>query len=531
MFSRFFRSSTQVSSSQVSRFFTHSKVIDETHRNTEPMTQNRDGNDESNDCLNATSVVVAAAVAVTEGIAINCDNDIEPLYNADNKLNEKQSHEKKRKHRSDKRNDSKSTIKSFFSNEINDSLSDFELPNKIVKRVPKVKPAKVVKASRSRPKQPDIRKALNKVDASCNDYSHLPEDAQLELVLALSKAESINGITGEGTTSSKLIDLDAFAFNAINSKSSNKGDVFNFFNINRKAKTRFKWNSKCTQLTRRNDDTQKSKVRNKIDEILLNNIVVESSQADRLKSSEGIDLIDYTPHDIYSRHLQRICVSERILFELNNCDKNTKSNLRSYYTNNLVDMSELEANALLKDWSQIPGRDTIYDTIDGIQKAATEIIGTDAMTVISSSPEYDIQTESNKDDADNDQIHEITSPSDEQQMDSAGCSRTIQSSQFLSLDVESDSTTQSLDDENRTIVMDTNDIKLKIDAINSTIRSSQQFCDNFKLSEFTCQATTTARAQSPDLFDDDDEACVEYNGFINNEIRKIFNLFLHTTIL
>lgn len=503
-----FRSSIQVSSSQISRFFTHSsKLIDETHRKTDIVTQSRSSNAESNDCSKA-------------AITTNGDNDSQPLCNiADDQLDENKSHGNKRKHRSkcDKKTDSKTTIKSFFSNELNDSLADFELPTKVAKKVPKVLPSKVMKSSRSRRKQqPDIRKALTKEDAArSDDYSHLPEDAQLELALAISKAESINGIADGGS-----IDLDAFAYKPINSKSSTNADALSFFNMNRQTKTRFKWNSKCTQLTRRNDDVQKSKVRDKIDEILLNNIIVESNQADRLKSSERIVAIEYSPHCVHSRRLQRICIAERILFERNHCDKNTKTDLRSYYTNNLVDASELGAEALLKDWSKIPGRDSIFD---GIQATANEIIESDATTVISSSPEYDIQTESSLSEFDaadkrDDQIENTFIVTTDQR--SAGCSNATQFSQMAAMEIENDGAAQSTDDQDRTLIMDLSDIQSKIDAINSKIRTSQQFGQTLQESDFTCQAATTTRAPSPDLFDDDDDddndAAVKSDGIRKN---------------
>lgn len=530
-----FRSSTQVSSSQISRFFTHSdtKGNDETHRkqeNANAQNQNQNSNDESGDCLKSVTESIFMQDTTTKS---NGSDDNQPLSGAVDKPDENKTHRNKRKHgsKSDKKTDSKSTIKSFFSNELNDSLADFETPSKIAKKIPKVLPSKVVKKSRShRKQQPDIRKALNKEDAARDDYSHLPEDAQLELALAISKAESVNGIVGiadgGASSSSKTpVDLNAFAFKPANSKSNDNIDVLNFFNMNRKTKTRFKWNTKCTQLTLRNDDTQKSKVQEKIDEILLNNIIVESSQADRLKSCEQIDTIDYSPHFIHSRRLQRICISERILYELNNCDKNTKSNIRSYYTNNLVDVCETGAETLLKDWSKIPGRDKIYD---GLENTASKTTETDTMTVISSSPEYDTQTEASSSDVDtdkrDDQMENTLIVNDDQQMDTAGCSNVNQSSPAMN--IASDNAVQDMDDNDRTIVMNLVDIESKINEINSNNRLSQQFGENFDPSDFTCQADTVIRAPSPDLFDDDDDDVVEYCAdndlVVSDENRKIF---------
>lgn len=524
-----------MSSSQISRFFTHStSAIDET-KTENSNTQNRNASTESSDCSSTVTAAVMKQATTTKRDA----NDNQPLCMADEKQNENKSHVSKRKHerKCDNKTDSKSTIKSFFAHELNDSLADFETPSKVTKQMPKPLPTKAVKIPRSRRKQqPDIRKALNKGDvAGGNDYSHLPEDAQLELALAISKAESVNGIgmtdgascSSSSSSSGKPIDLSGFAFQPTNSKSNSDADVLDFFNINRRTKARFKWKTKCTQLTRRNDDTQKTKVRDKIDEILLNNIIVESSQADRLKSSEQVDIISYSPHCIHSRRLQRICISERILFELNNCDKNTKSSLCSYYTNNLVEASEAGAETLLKDWSKIPGRDSIYD---GMHGAANEITETDeAVAVTISSPEYDIQTESSLSEADggkfDEQIEDAVTETDDQQMDTAGCSNVYQSSNAM--DIGSDSAVQDvddIDDNDRTLIMNLDDIQSKINAINSNIRLSQQFCDTAEAMDFTCQATTTLRAPSPDLFDDDDdvvEYCADNDLAVSDENRKI----------
>lgn len=491
---------------------------DDTHQTIEPKTiENPTTNAESNDCSNGAASAVDRATSNT----INCDNDNQPLCSLTDKTDENCGHRNKRKHKSKcgEKTDSTSTIKSFFSNELNDSLADFEVPNKIAKRMPKVPTTKVVKKTRSRQKkrQPDIRKALSKDDAtSSNDYSHLPEEAQLELALAISKAESMN--VRDASSDSKSVDVDVFAFNPTSLKSSgsssNIGDRLNFFNMNRKAKARFKWNSKCTQLTRRNDDAQKLKIRDKIDEILLNTIIVESNQAERLKSDEHIDSIDYTPHQIYSRRLQRICISERILFELNNCDQNTNSTLCTYYTNNLVEATDRGAETLLKDWSKIPGRDSIYD--GRLAASTNNPIETDTvMTVIASSPEYDIQTESSSSEIDADKH-------DDQYTDTAGCSRSSPSNQMASVANENDDGDD--DDEDRTLIMDSSDIQSKFDAINSNIRLSQKFCDNFLASDFTCQAATTLRAPSPDLFDDDDDEYFNGNdAIISNESGKVFS--------
>lgn len=406
--------------------------------------------------------------------------------------------------------DSKSTIKSFFSNEKNDSLSDFEIPSKVAKRVPKIMPSKSSKVSRSRRKQPDIRKALGKRDANEIDYSHLPEDAQMELALAISKADS------DVNSNDDPLSLDSYKFKP--TKSMANGDFYDFFNMPKKKNARFKWNSKCTQLTRRKDDIQKSKIQNKVDELLLNNIIIESSQREKItKETNYFNLPDYNPSEIYSKRLQRICISERILFEMNGHKEHSNGNILSYYTNNLVERSKVQAGVLLKDWSKIAGRDSIYD-------------GVKCSTPENQENEFPSQSalEADYDNEDIETVHRsgiLEQDEQQEQMQYEENSR----DQFNSYDNNNEIQTNvempedidiaSLEgDGDATIVMDANDIQLKVDTINTKIRLSKNFCDIFHPALVTYESTSSIRATSPDLFDDDDDDDFD----MVEEIRKHF---------
>lgn len=515
---------TQLPNSQISRFFSHSNTSDGLPK-IENVAPKDDGVDK---CLESTSN--------------SCDKPSLDMVNGNNELSDekqkdltmKRSENKKTKcvQRKDKTvsSDSKSTIKSFFTNnDMNDSMADFEIPAKIAKRPPsKSVPSKTTKSSRIRRKQPDIRKVLKKQDAQSEDYSHLPEDAQMELALAMSKASA--------EASDQLIDLQAFEFKPKNAKMN--GEFNQFFNIPKKINARFKWNSKCTQLTRRKDDVQKSKVREKVDELLLNNIIVESSQSKRSESPVYFSLPEYTPYEIYSKRLQRICVSERILFEVNSCDTHSKSNILSYYTNNLVERSELQAGVLLRDWSKIPGRDSIYDG------GTNENNKTDA-TVISSQPEFtngsdgggvddnecefiDEAIHNEKEEVETQQQQYSNSPmfiqDQEQKLDREENQRINENEdenhathidsvenhfndRLQELEAsQNEAVASSDDDADATLMMDSDDIQLKVDAINSKIRLSQNYSDMFQPTVVTYDtATHTVRAPSPDLFDDDDD--------------------------
>lgn len=515
-----FRNNSKLQSSQISRFFSHSQPSDETQHNTQTQTVHQSASDHKK------------SVDSSENSTNDCD-DHNTITSANQQRDNEiptNSNEKKKKH-SHRINmvDTKSTIKSFFSNENNDSLSDFEIPNKVPKKMPKTLPSKTSKSSRTR-KQPDIRRALSKKEIASGDFSRLPEQAQIELALAMSKADTISGSVSD--TSNEPFDLEKFEFKQSNAKANT--DFLNIFNRKPKGKARFRWNAKCTQLTRRKDDVQKSKAREKIDEILLNNIIVESNRnCDQLSSIESID---YTSNTIYSRRLQRICVSERILFELNNCEEDTRYNNRSYYTNNLVEPSEYRAGILLKDWSRIPGRDSLYDgTAQSIDENETNNSNdindkTDA-PVISSSPVYDPPTDddesedqSKSDDVNSNEDSSNNNIADvDQSTETAGCADVNQKFSTTPIDTQDENgqdiavEASHLDDGDETILIDSDDIQLKVDAINTKIRLSQNFSDIFQAPQLTYESATTTRALSPDLFDDDDDIDM------TEEIREYFN--------
>lgn len=508
--------------SQISRFFSHSNVSDGVPKSETAVPKD---------------IVVDKCL---QSISNSCDKSSLEVENE--KANNKTSDDKQNKdatkelskrkktrsvHHNDKATDSKSTIKTFFSNDNNDSMADFEIPTKVAKRPPiKSTQSKVATSSRTRRKQPDIRKVLKKHDAASENYSYLPEEAQLELALAMSKAAA--------ETPDQPFNLQAYEFKPANAKTN--GDFYEFFNMPKKTNARFKWNSKCTPLTRRKDDVQKNKIREKIDELLLNNIIVESGQTKRSESPVYFTLPEYIPYEIYSKRLQRICVSERILFEVNGCETHTKSNILSYYTNNLVERSELEAGVLLRDWSKIPGRDVIYDgTTNEI-----EIDKTDT-TVISSQPEStsgDCFDENEFNNAQNNengttevQQQYLDAPMEteelkhkEDQDNENELSHAVELTEQVSKQEpnQTDGVTSN-DDADVTVIMDTDDIQLKVDVINSKIRLSQNFSDIFQPTVVTYETTShTLRAPSPDLFDDDDD----YE--MTDEIRK--NLHMKVTL-
>lgn len=514
-----FRIQTQVPCSQISKFFSKPAIKDNTQWTAENETSNTIDSIDAAEC--------------SENLSQSCDKLKQSSDSNESQTNalKTQSGKKSTKtvHRTDTltNDDTKSTIKSFFSNENNDSMLDFEIPAKVVKKAPKpLSSSKTAKGSRARRKQPDIRKALGKRNAANDDYSHLSEEAQLELALAISKTEATDA-------SKQPFSLEAFEFKSTNSNTNE--NFFGYFSRPKKTNARFKWNSKCTQLTRRNDDTQKQKVREKIDEILVNNIIVESSQSKCLQEPELISLSNYSSYEIYSKNLQRICVPERILFEINGCAEHSSCNILSYYTNNLVERTDLRAGVLLRDWSRIPGRDSIYD---GFTTSATSQ-QSDHINTDTESDSGNIEMECNKTDyatvitsqcqpmdncvTDNDQMNvekclEAMERIEDEQIEDEQIedSESIRPNDNRTVDDEYQNSAGSSDDEDVTFVLDSNDIQLKVDAINSKIRLSQS-SDFFHPAILTYDTAATTRAISPDLFDDDDDIDMD------EEIRKHFS--------
>lgn len=547
-----FRNNTQIPNSQISRFFSNPNIKDDSQRTAKVETsKTNDSIETSEHSEHASNNCNETKPATTDEIKLKTD-EIQPKQI---KQSTKRSTKTQiRSEQSMANSDTKSTIKSFFSNENNDSMSDFEIPTKVVKKVPKpLKPA--TKTSKtSRRKQPDIRKALNKRDVSSKDYHRLSEEAQLELALAMSKAEA-----SKTDTSSQPFSLEAFEYKAVNAKGDE--NFSNFFNIPKRKNARFKWNTKCTQLTRRDNDVQKEKVRKKIDELLVNNIIVESRQTQCAPEPNLFTLPDYSSYEIFSKRLQRVCVSERILFEINGCPDHSGDNILSYYTNNLVERTDLRAGVLLRDWSKIPGRDSKYDSYasdksdtehmeNRIESMETENPKTDDVPVISSQSEQmddcvvdnqtaanerlepmelDQQTEEieeNRDDREceqNQYCQEFDQNQDAEGIEKDPNPELIENSQIISVENEYHGSADSSDDEDVTFVMDSSDIQSKVDEINSKIRLSQS-------SEFFEPAVLTydAGQRSPDLFDDDDDIFM----VDDEEMRKnfIFLFFIYRSL-
>lgn len=374
----------------------------------------------------------------------------------------------------------KKAISKFFSNEHEDSLNDFEIPLKVSKKTakPSVSTMKKTKAkSAGSKKQADIRKSIQK-KPKINDLS---EEEQFQLALALSRQEAES--TNEKTSEVKSI-IDQFAYQP------NLAAIFNSKTPKKKASTKQegKWKSKYTPLTRRDENVQREKQKEKIDQILLDNIMVESRLCKQKTDATNANC-DFI-YEISSSTLRRICLFEKVLFEMNQNDEPTIDNLHNFYTNNLVDVSELSADHLLRDWAEIPGRDDIFDGLDRnksadeTQSCSDEITEDKEILTSSQAQSFEVENKCEDDDANDEMASEAKNSE-------------------------------------ATIIVDEGDMEYELDVINTQIRLSQNFSEppNSPLSTQASESnhlTSDYRATSPDLFDDND--CMFVDDFDSEDI-------------
>lgn len=417
----------------------------------------------------------------------------------------------------------KTTIKSFFNND--DSLSDFEIPEKIMRKPPK----KIAPRSRPRAKQSDIRKAIKR-SALENAVETMSEEQQLQMALAISKNNCGGDIESQ---------LAQYA-------STSNAPVAGLFKMKRKA-AKHKWNSRCTQLTQRNELAQGQKIHDKIDEILVNNITVEASTSKNMSSNQV--------YILKSRKLHKYCMPEQTLYELSHSTARVEDNIHAYYTNNLVEKNAAKADCLLKSWNEIPGRDAIYDDprfsarkryLDSNEMAATDSIEVDlevaALTqddleclasendgnlfkpnsdTLDSLPLNENLENQNAEFANNSQKSlEIIDEAVEKTMndiehtgkfDSSLPETTTATNKDLDINLnvsaeeDCDKNKQNVTSDNdRTIALDCIDIQLTVDTLNSHLRTSQQFIEEDQTIIVNMASSTSRLSRSPDLFTDED---------------------------
>lgn len=245
------------------------------------------------------------------------------------------------------------------------------------------------------------------------------------------------------------------------------------FGVQKTAKGGKKWKSKCTPLTRRDDKILDQRRRERIDDLLTDNILIESLKL--RESSQAMDTDAHFVFDVSSKVLQRICVAEKILLEINDSAVRSDRCIQQYYTNNLVEQSTVAVGSLLRNWNDIPGRDSVFDGFPPPPQAITVDKHDREM------PEIE-----------QDECNELVIL--DQNVEFVDESRNVES-------VREIATTS--DDTDETIIVDTNAIEAELNVINSRVRLDQDFA-----ASTVCGSKTIAlelhRGPSPDLFDDDD---------------------------
>lgn len=259
------------------------------------------------------------------------------------------------------------------------------------------------------------------------------------------------------------------------------------FGVPKKSKVKNKWKSKCTPLTRRDDEVQRLRKFERIDELLMDNILILSRKR---RASNGSNVDADFVYDISSKLLQRFCMTEKILFELNDNDVQSERCIQQYYTNNLVEPSTVAIGSLLRDWSKIPGRDSVFDGIPTTQEATSN-----------EHREIEIELSNEPDRSFQDCVDRISlNP-----VVDAEISSESQNTVVSQMEVEEAIASHGTDD---TIILDTNDIEAELNLINSRIRLSENFAEMQSGPSEICDSklmrSEFIRGPSPDLFDDDD---------------------------
>lgn len=388
-------------------------------------------------------------------------------------------------------------ITSFFSSEKDESLEDFQ---EVVKPVPKLKPNSNATAKKKptlqKKKQPDIRKCLQK---PCTDetFNQLLSDHcvldnidpdQLQLALAMSKSLEDNKICGIPATTEEMSEkeneaivkgiatvrktIEKFSFK---SKHRNTGvlesDFAEFFGINRQSRSKgSKWKSRCTPLTRRKHDLQQEKIKKNVDEFLLMNVTNNFRPA----ASPDVE-----PYELISKKLQRALIPEGILFWANAVETDSLRNIHMYYTNNLVSPTKTKCGALLRDWASIPGRDEVFDCIPMSLRNTANL------------PE-DLDSQA----------------SPEALWEPSPTTAEPSTSQSTS-EVEGTEESQlTVEDSDKTILLENDDIERELNIINTQIQTTKELLDSSsEMVEMNRMASGTShvrREPSPDMFADCD---------------------------
>lgn len=411
------------------------------------------------------------------------------------------------------------TIVNFFASEKDDSFQDFQETEKPIPKSKIIKPKVAAKRKApSRKKQPDIRKCLQKnsedtLNKMMFDHCALDEmdPDQLQIALAISRSLADDQETvASDTKSSRVSDsvkeiIQKYSFKSATANGS--GDFAPFFGLQPKRGRAKKWQSRCTALTRRNEQIQTEKVTKKVNEILMESTIPKRKE---------VAVVDGSSYEITSDILYKYLLPEKMLFKINSSESMSSDNLNMYYTNNLMSPAKCKSGVLLRDWASIPGRDSLFDCVPSSVRQQRECLQS----------EYDAV------EIDELPIIEACSPLSEasdaiiQEIDNNDVPNAIpfdvnndQSHQDVSVDVE------------KTVLLDQDDIQDQLDVINSQIRLSQLLNTSEEKIQTTADTSDDktrrfSRESSPDMFAD----CDIDDGDINQSYDSNASMYVHCEV-
>lgn len=287
-----------------------------------------------------------------------------------------------------------------------------------------------------------------------------------------------------------------------------ENDFVAFYGVS-SSNPRCKWKSKYTPLTRRNEDIQKKKQQEFVEQLLVHNITIESNFLEANQNNSTFNL-----YEITSNNLQRYFVPDALLFSTNSNDIACSKNIHAYYTNNLFEASTLEAGALLRDWNSIPGRDYVFDCIPGsfqkIDRSDTENLKDQNSYVKHNNETTTCMISTDPAVAVDEDVKEPACSS----CQSPAARDSLHSHEEINIEAITNNEAGQYDSEedlDKTLLFNDLEIQQKLDVINSHLRNSQQLESdrlsnpddgNKSIGNDIWREQIQAGSQSPDLFDD-----------------------------
>lgn len=245
------------------------------------------------------------------------------------------------------------------------------------KSQPKPRAKSTKNPSKRKPKpHADIRKVFGKqeeeifshvVTENCLQEGIDPDEMQLALAISESlkdqsnlKASTSSSATFENpfTSLGKVqpinVALERFGFKSKKTYSEYELEMI----ANAQLTKRSKFKKLPTALTRTTNEKRNEIIARKVDRILA------------LNSMSDLDIVESTNHqvEVYSYYLQEMENKNQTVLRMSCEDRPTDNILLNFYVTELFEPSFLRADHLLKDWNNIPGRDSSPEPVRGSEK-------------------------------------------------------------------------------------------------------------------------------------------------------------------